>query len=63
VREAIAGIHGAASAAGLVAAIHAGSVNAGHAMARMGFQMLTLESEGQALRRCAASLSEASGDR
>ena len=64
VREPIAGIHGAASAAGLVAAIHAGSVNAGHAMAHTAFQMLTLESEAQAVRRgAAASLSEASGDR
>ena len=64
VREAIAGIHRAASAAGLVAAIHAGNANAGHAMARLGFQMLTLESESQALRRgAAASLREARGDR
>ncbi|HEX4393067.1 MAG TPA: aldolase/citrate lyase family protein [Mycobacterium sp.] len=64
VREAIAGIHSAASAAGLVAAIHAGNANAGYAMARMGFQMLTLESESQALRRgAAATLSEARGDR
>jgi 4-hydroxy-2-oxoheptanedioate aldolase len=64
VREAIAGIHGAASGAGLVAAIHAGSANAGHALAQQGFQMLTLESESQALRRgAAASLREARADR
>src|SRR5271167_3047568 len=64
VREAIAGIRSAASGAGLVAAIHAGNANAGYAMARMGFQMLTLESESQALRRgAAASLKEARGDR
>jgi 2-keto-3-deoxy-L-rhamnonate aldolase RhmA len=63
-REAIAGIHGAASAAGPLAAIHAGNANAGHAMACMGCQMLTLELEAQALRRgAAASLSEARGDR
>jgi 2-keto-3-deoxy-L-rhamnonate aldolase RhmA len=64
VREAIAGIHGAASAAGLVAAIHAGNAKAGHSLAQRGFQMLTLESESQALRRgAAATLSEARGDR
>ena len=63
-REAIAGIHGAASAARPLAAIHAENANVGHAMACTGFQMLTLESEAQALRRgAAASLSEARGDR
>jgi 4-hydroxy-2-oxoheptanedioate aldolase len=62
VRDAITDIHSAASAAGLVAAIHAGNAKAGHAMARMGFQMLTLESESQALRRgAAATLEEAKG--
>lgn len=64
VREAIAGIYRAASAAGLVTAIHAGDGKAGHAMAQLGFQMLTLESESQALRRgAAAGLEEAKGDR
>jgi len=64
VREAMVGTHRAASAAGLVAAIHAGNATAGHAMAQLGFQMLTLESESQALRRGAAtSLKEAKGDK
>jgi 4-hydroxy-2-oxoheptanedioate aldolase len=64
VREAITRIHGAASGAGLVAAIHAGNSTAGHALAQLGFQMLTLESESQALRRgAAASLREARADR
>jgi 2-keto-3-deoxy-L-rhamnonate aldolase RhmA len=64
VREAITRIHSAASAAGLVAAIHAGSSKAGHALAQLGFQMLTLESESQALRRgAAATLKDARGDR
>jgi 4-hydroxy-2-oxoheptanedioate aldolase len=64
VGEAIAGIYRAASAAGLVPAIHAGNATAGHAMAQLGFQMLTLESESQALRRgAAASLNQAKGDR
>jgi 4-hydroxy-2-oxoheptanedioate aldolase len=64
VREAFVAIHRAASAAGLVAAIHAGNAKAGHAMAQLGFQMLTLESESQALRRGAAvSLKEAKGDK
>ena len=50
--------------AGLVAAIHAGNSKAGHAMAQLGFQMITLESESQALRRgAAASLREARADR
>jgi 4-hydroxy-2-oxoheptanedioate aldolase len=63
VREAIAGIHSAASAAGLVAAIHAGNSKAGHAMSQLGFQMITLESESQALTRgAAAGLREARGD-
>src|SRR6202012_4727501 len=63
VREAFVAIHRAASAAGLVSAIHAGNAKAGHAMAELGFQMLTLESESQALRRgAAASLKEAKGD-
>ena len=64
VREAMAAIHGAASGAGLVAAIHAGNSKAGHALAQLGFQMLTLDAESQALRRgAAASLREARGDR
>jgi 4-hydroxy-2-oxoheptanedioate aldolase len=64
VREAIAGIHRAATAAGLVPAIHAGNGKVGHAMAELGFQMITLASEAQSLRRgAAAGLDEAKGDR
>jgi 4-hydroxy-2-oxoheptanedioate aldolase len=64
VRKAIAGIHRAATAAGLVPAIHAGNGKVGHAMAELGFQMITLASESQSLRRgAAAGLDEAKGDR
>ena len=42
VRAAIAGIGEAASAAGLVPAIHAGNGKVGHAMAELGFRMITL---------------------
>ena len=64
VREAIVGIHRAATAAGIVPAIHAGNGKVGHAMAELGFQMITLASESQALRRGAAEgLDEAKGDR
>jgi 2-keto-3-deoxy-L-rhamnonate aldolase RhmA len=54
VRDAIADIVRAASAAGLVAGIHAGTGKFGNAMAQLGFQMITLGSESQALRRGAA---------
>jgi 2-keto-3-deoxy-L-rhamnonate aldolase RhmA len=64
VRAAITGIREAASSAGLVAAIHAGSGTVGHAMAQLGFQMITLAAESQALRRGAvAGLEEAKGGR
>ncbi len=64
VRDAIVGIHRAAYAAGIVPAIHAGNGKVGHAMADMGFQMITLSSESQALRRgAAAGLDDAKGDR
>ena len=64
VREAIVGIHRAATAAGIVPAIHAGNGKVGHAMAELGFQMITLASESQAMRRGAAEgLDEARGDR
>jgi 4-hydroxy-2-oxoheptanedioate aldolase len=60
VRDAIADIERAASAAGLVSGIHAGDGKVGHAMAQLGFQMITLASESQALRRgAAAGLKEA----
>jgi 2-keto-3-deoxy-L-rhamnonate aldolase RhmA len=55
VRDAIARIEHAASAAGLVPGIHAGDGKVGHAMAQLGFQMITLASESQALRRGAAA--------
>jgi 4-hydroxy-2-oxoheptanedioate aldolase len=53
-RDAIARIHKAATAADLIAAIHASSGTRGKAMAEGGFQMITLASESQALRRGAA---------
>jgi 4-hydroxy-2-oxoheptanedioate aldolase len=62
VRDAIADIQRAASAAGLVAGIHAGDGKVGQAMAQLGFQMITLAAESQALRRgAAAGLKEATG--
>jgi 4-hydroxy-2-oxoheptanedioate aldolase len=54
VRDAITDILRAASAAGLVAGIHAGNGKIGQAMAQLGFQMITLGSESQALWRGAA---------
>jgi 4-hydroxy-2-oxoheptanedioate aldolase len=60
VRNAIANIERAASATGLVSGIHAGDGKVGHAMAQLGFQLITLASESQALRRgAAAGLQEA----
>jgi 4-hydroxy-2-oxoheptanedioate aldolase len=55
VRDAIVGIRRVASAAGLVPGIHAGDGKVGQAMAQLGFQMITLASESQALRRGAAA--------
>jgi 4-hydroxy-2-oxoheptanedioate aldolase len=52
--DAIGGIHQTASAAGLITGIHAGSGPRGKAMAELGFRMITLTSESQALRRGAA---------
>ena len=54
IRDAMARIEAAAAAAGLVAGIHAGAGKPGKAMAEMGFRMITLTSESQALRRGAA---------
>ena len=54
VLDAVAGIQAAASEAGLVPAIHANAGKPGKAMAEMGFRMITLASESQALRRGAA---------
>ncbi len=64
VLEAIGLIREAASRAGLVPAVHAGNGVVGHAMAQLGFQMITLAAESQALRRgAAAGLAEAKGER
>jgi 4-hydroxy-2-oxoheptanedioate aldolase len=55
-------IHRAAAHAGLVTGIHAGEGKSGRAMAQLGFRMITLSSEAQALRRGAAEqLREAVG--
>jgi 4-hydroxy-2-oxoheptanedioate aldolase len=62
VHDAIADIQRAACAAGLVPGIHAGNGKVGQAMAQLGFQLITLASESQALRRGAeAGLKEATG--
>jgi 2-keto-3-deoxy-L-rhamnonate aldolase RhmA len=55
VRTAIERIYAGVSAAGLVAGIHAGTGSHGKAMAELGFRMITLTSESQALRRGAAA--------
>jgi 4-hydroxy-2-oxoheptanedioate aldolase len=47
-------IQATASTAGLVTGIHAGTGKIGKATADMGFRMITLTSESQALRRGAA---------
>ncbi len=54
VRDAMTRVQATASAAGLVTGIHAGTGKIGKAMAEMGFRMITLASESQALRRGAA---------
>lgn len=60
VRDAVADIQRAAMSAGLVPGIHAGDGKVGHAMAQLGFRLITLASESQALRRgAAAGLAEA----
>jgi 4-hydroxy-2-oxoheptanedioate aldolase len=62
VRHAMARVRTTASAAGLVAGIHASSGTRGKALAEDGFHMITLASESQALRRGAADhLNEATG--
>jgi 2-keto-3-deoxy-L-rhamnonate aldolase RhmA len=62
VREAMSAVVGAATAAGLVAGVHAGSGAVGAEAAALGFRMITLASESQALRRGAtAHLAEARG--
>ena len=54
VLDAVARIRSAVSDAGLVPAIHANAGKPGKAMAHMGFRMISLASESQALRRGAA---------
>ena len=54
VRDAMTRVQATASAAGLVAGIHAGTGKVGKTVAEMGFRMVTLTSESQALRRGAA---------
>jgi 2-keto-3-deoxy-L-rhamnonate aldolase RhmA len=62
VLDAIVQIHRAAAEAGLVTGIHAGDGKTGRAMAKLGFRMITLAAESQALRRGAAEhLREATG--
>jgi len=62
VSAAITRIQKTATAAGLVAGIHASTGSRGKALAQAGFQMITLASESQALRRgAAAHLDEATG--
>jgi 4-hydroxy-2-oxoheptanedioate aldolase len=62
VRDAMSRIQSSVSTAGLVAGIHAYNGIMGNAMARLGFRMITLASESQALRRGAAEhLKEATG--
>lgn len=54
VLDAIVRVHRAASDTGLVTGIHAGDGKTGHAMAQLGFGMITLAAESQALWRGAA---------
>jgi 4-hydroxy-2-oxoheptanedioate aldolase len=62
VLDAIVRIHRVATDAGLVTGIHAGAGKTGHAMAQLGFRMITLAAESQALRRGAVEhLREATG--
>lgn len=55
VLDAVSRIHSVASGAGLVPGIHANAGKPGKAMAELGFRMITLASESQALRRGAAA--------
>lgn len=61
-RDAMTQIQHAASAAGVIAAVHGGSGVAGRRLAALGYQMITLAAESQALR-CGAleHLNEARG--
>ncbi len=63
-RTALSDIHRVATAAGLITGIHAGSGAIGRDLAGLGYQMLTLAAESQAMHRGAAEhLFEARGDR
>lgn len=55
VTAAITAIQRGAAAAGLITGVHAGTGARGKAMAQLGFRMITLASESQALRRGAAA--------
>ncbi len=55
VRDAVGRVQRVASDAGLITGIHAGEGKTGRAMAALGYQMITLASESQALRRGAAA--------
>ncbi|CAA0089640.1 5-keto-4-deoxy-D-glucarate aldolase [Mycolicibacterium vanbaalenii] len=62
VRDAMARIHHTVTSAGLVSGVHAGTGTLGRTAAQLGFQMITLVSESQALRHgAAAHLTEARG--
>ncbi|WP_052238484.1 HpcH/HpaI aldolase family protein [Mycolicibacterium setense] len=62
VRAAMVAIQSAAHGAGLIAGIHAGAGKLGKMLGDLGFQMITLASESQALRRGAGEhLTEATG--
>ncbi|KAA0107697.1 HpcH/HpaI aldolase/citrate lyase family protein [Mycolicibacterium sp. P1-5] len=62
VRDGIVRVQQAAAAAGVVAGIHAGDGVTGKELATLGFQLITLAPESQALRRGAiAHLTEAGG--
>jgi 4-hydroxy-2-oxoheptanedioate aldolase len=64
VRDAITRVQRAATASGVVAGIHAGDGVTGKELAALGFQMITLAPESQALRRgAAAHLDDAAGPR
>jgi 2-keto-3-deoxy-L-rhamnonate aldolase RhmA len=55
VLDAMARVQSTASAAGLVTGVHAGDGAKGHTAAQLGFRMITLASESQALRLGAAT--------
>jgi 2-keto-3-deoxy-L-rhamnonate aldolase RhmA len=60
--DAVTRIHRTATAAGLITGIHANDGKTGNAMAQIGFQLITLAAESQALRRGAIEhLREATG--